>query len=411
MTDDLVLSRNHFQIDNKPPLCHLVDLGSTNGTKVNGLRVKQVALREGDVITAGDSAFIVHFMEDSKDTQDFAGCAGCGGRIPIGARASRTTNEIVLIDGQRSIWLCEACQARRLKFPKTATDYLIEEWIGGGGMGEVFRARQLSRNRPVAIKMLSTNSAIGEKASSYFRREIEVLKDLLMPGGKSHHSIVSFYELYEVDSQFQLIMEYVDGKNAHEWLAGLSGPLPIASAAKIGSVLLMQAANFAHQKGYVHRDVKPSNLLIFGPVHRPRVKAHRLPACQEFRRNRRAWKASLTRQAETSAESIGFISPEHIRQFSDIREPADIYSAAATPIFCSTEKYPYLGFDPRHADSYQMIFAASCRPCVRSRPDAPEGLERILLKALQKQPKGPLENRRRAMAAALRLRPNAPLIS
>ena len=85
MTQDLVLSRKHFQVENKPPLCNLVDLGSTNGTKVNGLRVTHVALREGDVITAGDSAFVVHFMEDSKDTQDFAGCAGCGGRIPLGS--------------------------------------------------------------------------------------------------------------------------------------------------------------------------------------------------------------------------------------------------------------------------------------------------------------------------------------
>ena len=66
MTHDLALSREHFQIENEPPLCHLVDLGSTNGTKVNGLRVTQVALREGDVITAGDSAFVVHFMEDSE---------------------------------------------------------------------------------------------------------------------------------------------------------------------------------------------------------------------------------------------------------------------------------------------------------------------------------------------------------
>ncbi len=95
MTQDLVLSRKHFQVENRPPLCHLVDLGSTNGTKVNGLRVTHVTLREGDVITAGDSAFVVHFMEDSKDTQDFAGCAGCGGRMPIGSQESRVLSEIV----------------------------------------------------------------------------------------------------------------------------------------------------------------------------------------------------------------------------------------------------------------------------------------------------------------------------
>src|SRR5262249_33691777 len=132
MTQDLVLSRKHFQIENKPPLCHLIDLGSTNGTKVNGLRVSHMALREGDVITAGDTTILVHFLDASKAPQAFAGCAGCAGRIPIGPRGSRWPTEVVLPEAQGSLWLCEECQARRLRFPKTAADYLIEEWIGGG---------------------------------------------------------------------------------------------------------------------------------------------------------------------------------------------------------------------------------------------------------------------------------------
>ena len=145
MTNDLVLSRKHFQVDNHPPLCHLIDLGSTNGTKVNGLRVERVALRQGDVISAGDSEFVVHFLENSDDSRDFATCAGCGGWVPIGSTTARAANAIELGTGQNEVWLCEDCQTRRLKFPKTDPDYLIEEWIGGGGMGEVFRARQLSR--------------------------------------------------------------------------------------------------------------------------------------------------------------------------------------------------------------------------------------------------------------------------
>ncbi len=398
MTQDLVLSRKHFQVEHKPPLCHLIDLGSTNGTKVNGLRVTHVALREGDVITAGDSAFIVHFTEDSKDTQDFAGCAGCGARIPIGARGSRATSEVILPDAQGSVWLCQECQARRLKYPKTAADYLIEEWIGGGGMGEVFRARQLSQNRPVAIKMMSTNSAIGTKARSYFVREIDALRKMLeMPGGRSHHSIVSFYEIYEVDSQFQLVMEYVDGKNAHDWVNGLDGPLPIASAASIGRHL-MQALEFAHMRGYVHRDVKPSNLLVFGPVHRPRVKLTDFGLAKSFAETEGL--TTVTRQGDIGG-SIGFISPEHIRQFSEIREPADIYSAGATLFFLLTGKYPYLGFDPRQPDSYQMILQHPPLPLRAFRPDAPEGMERILLKALQKQPRDRWKSAG-AMASALR---------
>ena len=101
MVYDQALSREHFQIDNEPPLCHLVDLGSTNGTKVNGLRVGRVLLREGDMITAGDSAFLVHFIEDSTEALNFATCAGCGGRIPIGDRLIAGRDRDLFATGRR----------------------------------------------------------------------------------------------------------------------------------------------------------------------------------------------------------------------------------------------------------------------------------------------------------------------
>jgi len=404
MVYDLALSREHFQVDNEPPHCHLIDLGSTNGTKVNGLRVGRELLREGDVITAGDSTFLVHFIEDSKYAFNFATCAGCGGRIPIGSNTSRPVDQLAASTIKDAVSLCDDCQARRLKFPRTHPDYLIEEWIGGGGMGEVFRARQLSRSRPVAIKMISANSALGEKANGYFRREIEVLRDLLMPSGQCHHSIVAFYEIYEIDCQYHLVMEYVDGKNALDWIAGLDRPLPIASGAQIGRHLL-SALDYAHSKGYVHRDVKPSNLLVMGPVHRPRVKLTDFGLAKSFAETEGI--AHLTRQGDIGG-SIGFISPDHIRQFSDVREPADIYCAAATLFYLLTNKYPYLGFDPRQPGSYEIILQHPPVPLRAFRPDAPEGLERALLKALQKQPR---DRWKSAQAMADALAPFATLSS
>jgi eukaryotic-like serine/threonine-protein kinase len=397
MTQDLALSRDHFQVDNQPPLCHLIDLGSTNGTKVNGLRVGRITLREGDVIAAGDSEFAVHFLEDAEESQDFAFCSGCGGRIPIGSQSAMKADEMLGAEANGMVWLCDACQASRQKFPQTDPDYLIEEWIGGGGMGEVFRARQLSRNRPVAIKMMSSHSQMGTKASTYFKREIKVLRDLLMPGGKGHHSIVAFYELFEIDSQFQLVMEYVDGKNALDWLKDLNRPLPIASAAQIG-LHLLSALDYAHSKGYVHRDVKPSNLLIMGPVHRPRVKLTDFGLAKSFADNQGI--TTVTRQGDIGG-SIGFISPDHIRGFSEIREPADIYSAAATLFYLLTAKYPYLGFDPRQPDFFEIILQHPPLPLRAFRPDAPIGFERALLRALQKQPKDRWKTAG-AMADALR---------
>ncbi|MGO9597178.1 MAG: protein kinase domain-containing protein [Isosphaeraceae bacterium] len=376
---DLALSREHFQLESAPPLCHLVDLGSTNGTKVNGLRVERVLLREGDIIDAGDSSFQVHFTELGGVAGVKTSCVGCGEPLDLpSTHAQGIGNEAECL----APVLCATCEARRSQFPETNPDYLIEEVIGEGGMGMVYRARQLSRNRPVAIKMILANSSAGEKAVNYFQREIHALRDMLMPGGKGHPGIIEFYELFQIEGHFQLVMEYVDGKNAREWVRALKQPLPIASAALIGQNLL-SALHYAHSKGYVHRDIKPSNLLVMGPVHRPRVKlsdfglAKNLVDGNVF--------SNLTRQGDVGG-SLGFLSPEHIRQFGEVKESADIYSAGATLYFLLTENYPYLGFDPHRPDSFEMILEHPPVPLRAFRPDAPQGLERILQKALKKRP-------------------------
>jgi serine/threonine-protein kinase len=405
MPQDPVLSREHFQVEYFPPVCHLVDLGSTNGTKVNGLRVERVLLREGDVISAGDSSFAVHFAASERDGDRQGKCAGCdapveieGSASPAPVRAAGAAAGVLAAPASTTpIVLCAACEERRRLFPETDPDYLIEELIGGGGMGEVYRARQISKNRRVAIKMMIANSTAGDKAMHYFHREIQALRDMLMPSGKCHRSIVEFYDLFQIEGHFQLVMEYVDGRNALDWVRMLQRPLPIASAALIGQQLL-SALDYAHSKGYVHRDIKPSNLLVMGPIHRPRVKlsdfglAKNLVDGTVF--------SNMTRQGDVGG-STGFLSPDHIRQFSDLTESADIYSAGATLFFLLTDKYPYLGFDARRPDSFEMILEHPPVPLRAFRPDAPEGMERILLKALQKRPRDRWKSAR-AMAEALR---------
>ncbi len=401
MVQDVLLSRDHFQIEKHDLACHLVDLGSTNGTKVNGLRVERVLIREGDVIAAGESTFEVVVFGSHPGSPVSQSCLGCGARLSLngdgGSRSGERTG-VLDADAYATIdsGLCADCLAMRRRFPETHPDYLIEELVGEGGMGEVYRATQLSTNRRVAIKMLLVNGSPGDKAFNYFQREIRVLQDLLMPGGKCHPCIVEFYDIFQIDGHLQLVMEYVDGKNAMEWSQNQKQPLPVSTVAQIGRQLLA-ALDYAHGRGYVHRDVKPSNILVMGPVHRPRIKLSDFGLAKSFADSNLF--ASMTRQGDVGG-STGFLSPDHIREFRNVKEPADVYSAGATLYYLLTNKYPYLGFDPRRADSYEIILEHPPVPLRAFRPDAPPELERILEKALEKQPRDRWKSAR-AMGEAL----------
>ncbi len=367
--DDGFLSRHHFLIEFNPPACLLRDLGSTNGTKVNGLRVETVRLRNGDQIAAGGSEFVVRVEESSEEALRVR-CLGCGAAAPL---------ELLLAGDPGDTpasWLCDSCKVNRRKYPKTHPDYLIERKIGGGGMGEVYLAQQLATNRPVAIKMMTPAVAASENAKRRFERELDVLKHL------KHPKIVEFYDVYDLGGQYQLVMEYVDGKNALAWVGALAEPLSVPSAASLG-VQLLWALDHAHAKGYVHRDIKPSNLLVMGQAQHPKLKLSDFGLAKSFRDN--AGFAGLTHQGDIGGSS-GFISPDHIRDFREAKEPADLYSAGATLYYLMTNQYPFLGFDPNRADSYAMILEHPSVPMRAHRPDVPEAFDRVIRKALEKQP-------------------------
>jgi eukaryotic-like serine/threonine-protein kinase len=383
--EDGFLSRNHFLIEFNPPVCFLRDLGSTNGTKVNGHRVEGVRLRDGDTISAGESSFVIRVEETSWEGRPKIHCLGCGKHAPEDLAISALHDEDVIS------WLCDDCVDHRRHYPTTGSEYLIEKRIGGGGMGEVYLARHLPDNQPVAIKMMVPSIAASDRAKLRFQRELDVLKNL------RHPNIVEYYTMFELDGQFQLVMEYVVGKDAHEWVKSLPAPLSAATGARVGFQLMM-ALDHAHSKGYVHRDIKPSNLLITGPPVKPTVKLSDFGLAKSFRDD--AGFAGLTHQGDIGG-SGGFISPDHIRDFRAAQEPADLYSAGATLYYLFTNQYPFYNFNPNRADAYTMILEHPAVPLRAHRPDLPEGLDKVLRKALEKQPKDRWKSAA-AMAGALK---------
>ena len=384
--DDGFLSRNHFMIEVDPPRCLLKDLGSTNGTKVNGQKVDEARLVDGDTIQAGRTTFVVQIGATWNEVPRIA-CLRCQKVMaPLDVLAAARPGDGALE------WVCDGCTQQAKRYPKPPAGYWIERRIGGGGMGEVYLARRDGDRAPFAVKMMIPTVAAGDRAKLYFRRELEVLQDL------RHPNIVAFHGMQEDEGQFQLIMEYVDGPNAKQWVATLKGePMSIGTAAWIG-VQLLSALEHAHGKGYVHRDIKPSNLLVSGEGPRPIVKLSDFGLAKSFRDN--AGFTGLTHQGDIGG-SVGFNSPDHIREFSEVKEPADIYSAGATLYYLLTGKYPFLDFDPNKNNAYTMILEYPAVPLRAHRPDTPEAFDKIIRKSLEKQPKDRWRSAA-AMAAALR---------
>jgi serine/threonine protein kinase len=132
-------------------------------------------------------------------------------------------------------------------------DYELINEIARGGMGIVYRARQTSLNRVVAVKMMRSGQRASETETRRFRTEAEAAANL------KHPNIVSIYEVGRHDGQDYFSMAYIEGQNLSAVIR--DQPLPAKTAAKYVSQIA-EAIDHAHQKGVLHRDLKPSNVLI-----------------------------------------------------------------------------------------------------------------------------------------------------
>lgn len=138
--------------------------------------------------------------------------------------------------------------------PATLGQYELLERIGRGGMGSVWKAMHVRLKRLAAVKLLPTERMQNDQAVARFQREMEAV------GRLDHPNLVRAHDAGESDGQHYLVMEYLDGRHLGQVVRAL-GPLPLADACEI----VRQAAiglQYAHEHGLVHRDVKPSNLML-----------------------------------------------------------------------------------------------------------------------------------------------------
>jgi formylglycine-generating enzyme required for sulfatase activity len=246
--------------------------------------------------------------------------------------------------------------------------YEILGVCGHGGMGVVYRARQLGANRLVALKMIRAVEHAGPTERLRFQIETEAVARL------QHPHIVQLYEVGEVRGQPFFSLEFCDGGTLAEQLKR-QRPTPREAAALIET--LARAMHYAHLRGVVHRDLKPGNVLLTG--------AERLAKITDFGLAKRI--DAEAREVSQSGAIMGtaaYMAPEQAAgKVRDTGPAADVYALGALLYACLTGRPPFEG-----PQQVVLVSVLSDEPVPPSRwaPKVPADLETICLKCLSKEP-------------------------
>ena len=254
--------------------------------------------------------------------------------------------------------------------------YELLEPLGRGGMGIVFKARQVALNRVVAVKMTSWGFLSPSEDRARFRNEAEAAAQL------QHPNLVQIHEIGEQDGELYLALEYVGGGTLEAWLA--NQPQPPRRAAELLETLA-RAIHYAHERNIIHRDLKPSNILLVADVQGDKPCQPLVPKIADFGLAKQMGRDLQLTQTGAVAGTPYYMAPEQAVGKKALFGPTmDIYSLGVILYQMLTGYVPFKGggfhrtaAPPREPRSGTATAAA---------PDIPRDLQTICQKCLEKEP-------------------------
>lgn len=418
---DPSLSRRHCLIEFGSDDVKLIDLGSRNGTFVNGQKIQEIPIHVTDKIRVGKH--ILQVVEADAGTCDPTRakapevliCSQCGQPIPPADIKERKTTR------RGNNFYCAKCISQGIEvrpsakvtqrmedfrkvatvsltdpsqipqasassgpaktnapdvaepspapplFPKYIGNYEILEILGEGGMGLVYKARHTFLDTLVALKVIKEEMTQHSEIVERFIQEAKLGAKL------KHPNIIIIYDAGQADKIFFISMEFFSCRDLSSVIKK-DGPMPYPRVLQF-AIQIADALDYAHKHGVIHRDVKPSNVLVSTTSELAKLGDFGLA---------KAWQSASAQQLTASGQTLGtiqYISPEQLEDSRNVDPQTDIFSLGASLYFMLAGVPPF-GQEPIGKVIHNILH--NDPPHL---PNIPSEMETVLLKSMAKQRK------------------------